>query len=120
MLLETPTFPGCVVRGRVVGVIEGQQTGRSGTTTANPRLIAVATKSTEYAAVRRLSELPPALIDEITHFFVSYNDATGKSYRPAGAFGPRRATALIEAAIRRRQNATARRRKRGRALRTVA
>jgi inorganic pyrophosphatase len=120
VLLETPTFPGCVVRGRIVGVIDGMQTGRSGRTTANPRLIAVATKSTEYAGVRRLDELPQALIDEITHFFVSYNGATGKTYRPTGAFGPRKARSMIEAGIRRRQNATARRRKRRRTLRKVA
>ena len=114
MLLETPTFPGCVVRGRVVGVIDGRQTGRSGKTTANPRLIAVAMESTEYAGVRRLRELPQSLIDEITHFFVSYNDATGKTYTPSGAFGPRKALAMIEAGITRRQTAISRSKKRKR------
>ena len=114
MLLETPTFPGCIVRGRVVGVIDGRQTGRSGKTTANPRLIAVAMESTEYAGVRRLRELPQTLIDEITHFFVSYNDATGKTYTPSGAFGPRKARAMIEAGITRRQSAISRTKKRKR------
>ena len=114
VLLETPTFPGCVVRARVVGVIDGEQTSRSGKTATNPRLIAVATKSTEYAAIRRLNELPQSLIDEITHFFVSYNAAAGKTYRPTGAFGPRTAASMIEAGIRRRQNAVARTQKRRR------
>jgi inorganic pyrophosphatase len=121
VLLETPTFPGCVVRSRVVGVIDGRQTGRSGRTTVNPRLIAVATKSTEYAGIRRLSELPQSLIDEITHFFVSYNEATGKRYAPTGAFGRRKAATMIEAGIRRRQNATrAEKRRRPRPVRRVA
>ena len=122
MLLETATFPGCVVRGRIVGVIDGRQTGRSGKTTANPRLIAVSMESTEYAGVRRLRELPQTLIDEITHFFVSYNDAAGKTYAPSGAFGPRKALAMIDAGIRRRQNATAKAKKRkgGRTIRRVA
>ena len=121
VLLETPTFPGCVVRARVIGVIDGQQTGRSGRTSANPRLIAVATKSTEYAAIRRLRQLPQTLIDEITHFFVSYNEATGKTYAPTGAFGPRKAATMIEAGIRRRQNATrAQKRRRPRPVRRVA
>jgi inorganic pyrophosphatase len=120
VLLETPTFPGCVVRARVVGVIDGEQTSRSGKTTANPRLLAVATKSTEYAAIRRLNELPQSLIDEITHFFVSYNAAAGKAYRPTGAFGPRTAASMIEAGIRRRQNAVARTQKRRRPMPHVA
>ena len=120
VLLETPTFPGCVVRARVVGVIDGEQTSRSGKTAANPRLIAVATKSTEYAAIRRLNELPQSLIDEITHFFVSYNAAAGKTYRPTGAFGPRTAATMIEAGIRRRQNATSRSQKRRHPIPRVA
>ena len=107
------------MRARVVGVIDGEQTGRAGKTSANPRLIAVATKSTEYAAIRRIGELPHSLIDEITHFFVSYNQATGKTYAPTGVFGPRRAASMIEAGIQRRQNAT-RREKRRRPLRRVA
>ncbi|MFL5686027.1 MAG: inorganic diphosphatase [Chloroflexota bacterium] len=120
VLLETPTFPGCVVRARLVGVIDGQQTGRSGRTSSNPRLVAVATKSTEYAKIRRLSELPQALVDEITHFFVSYNEATGKTYRPTGTFGRRKAASMIEDGIRRRQNASARSQKRRRPMRRVA
>ena len=121
VLLETPTFPGCVVGGRIIGVIDGRQTGRTGKTTANPRLIAVAMESTEFAGVRRLRELPSSLIDEITHFFVSYNDATGKTYTPSGAFGPRKALAMIHAGISRRQNATrGKKRKRGRTLGRVA
>src|SRR5215204_6257901 len=68
VLLETPTFPGCIVRSRVIGVIDGRQTGRSGKVTSNPRIVAVATKSTEYDVVRRLRDLPPGLVDEITHF----------------------------------------------------
>jgi inorganic pyrophosphatase len=121
VLLETPTFPGCVVRGRIVGVIDGRQTGRTGKSTANPRLIAVSMESTEYAGIRRLRELPQTLIDEITHFFVSYNDASGKTYTPTGVFGPRKATAMIEAGISRRQNALSRAKKRKRRpLRHVA
>ena len=64
--------------------------------------------------VRRLRELPQTLIDEITHFFVSYNDATGKTYTPSGAFGPRKARAMIEAGITRRQSAISRTKKRKR------
>jgi inorganic pyrophosphatase len=98
VLLDTPTFPGCLVRARVLGVIDGRQTGRSGRTVGNPRLVAVATKSNEYDGIRRLKDLPTALVDEIEHFFVSYNAACGKVFEPIGRHGRRRAKAMIRAA----------------------
>jgi inorganic pyrophosphatase len=119
VLLETATFPGCVVRSRVIGVIDGRQTGRSGGQTDNPRVVAVATKSTEYEGFQRLRDLPDSLVDEITHFFVSYNEATGKRFEPKGRFGRRKALSMIEAGIRRRQKAS-RSRKRRTGLRRVA
>jgi inorganic pyrophosphatase len=101
VLLDTPTFAGCLVRARLLGVILGRQTGRSGRTQDNPRLIAVATKSNEFADVRTLTDLPAALVEEIVHFFVSYNAACGKVFAPAGSHGRARARAILREAERR-------------------
>jgi inorganic pyrophosphatase len=101
VLLTAPTFPGCLVRTRLLGVIEGIQTGRSGRRVSNPRLIAVATKASEHRRVRRLRDLPEPLLEEIAHFFVSYNAASGKRYEPSTRGGRRRAWQLVEAALRR-------------------
>ncbi|HVF66430.1 MAG TPA: hypothetical protein VM914_02115, partial [Pyrinomonadaceae bacterium] len=45
---------------------------------------------------RTLEALGDALLDEIEHFFVSYNDFKGKRFNPLGRFGPRKAAALVE------------------------
>jgi inorganic pyrophosphatase len=95
VLLDTPTFPGCLVRARLLGVIVGRQTGRSGRTVDNPRLIAVSTKSTEFEGVTTIKDLPTKLIDEIVHFFVSYNAASGKAFTATGRHGRRRARAML-------------------------
>jgi inorganic pyrophosphatase len=97
VLLDAPTFPGCLVATRLIGVIEADQTGRSGRTVANPRLIAVAVKSEEHRETRKLSDLPEPLVDELVHFFVSYNEASGKTFTPRARKGSKRAWAIVRA-----------------------
>lgn len=96
VLMDEPAFAGCLVRARLVGVIEAEQTERDGETTRNDRLIAVAAESRLHKGVRTLEALGPALLDEIEHFFVSYNDFKGKRFEPLGRFGPKKASELVE------------------------
>jgi inorganic pyrophosphatase len=96
VLMDEPAFAGCLVRVRLVGVIVAEQTERDGETTRNDRLIGVAAESRLHEGVRTLEALGHALLDEIEHFFVSYNDFKGKRFNPLGRFGPRKAAALVE------------------------
>ena len=96
VLMDEPAFAGCLVRVRLVGVIEAEQTERDGETERNDRLIAVAAKSRLHGNVRTLEDLGPGLPEEIEHFFVSYNQAKGKEFKPLGRFGPGRALKLVE------------------------
>jgi inorganic pyrophosphatase len=96
VLMDEPAFAGCLVRVRPVGVIEAEQTERDGETTRNDRLIGVASESRLHRDVRTLESLGAALLDEIEHFFVSYNEFKGKRFGPLGRFGPARALKLVE------------------------
>jgi inorganic pyrophosphatase len=98
VLIDSATFPGCLVRARLLGVMLGRQTGRSGRTVDNPRLIAVGTKSNEYDGVRTLRDLPDALVDEIEYFFVSYTAASGKVFKPMGRYGRKGARSVLSSA----------------------
>jgi inorganic pyrophosphatase len=98
VLLDTPTFPGCLVRVRIVGVIEAEQSSRNGGMVRNPRFIAIATKSVEHRDIRHASDLPPTIVDDIVHFFVAYNEGTGKEFRATGRGGRRKALEMIGAA----------------------
>jgi inorganic pyrophosphatase len=100
LLMDEPAFPGCLVPARLVAVIEALQTERDGERTRNDRLIAVAADSHTHKNVRTLADLNDALLDEIEHFFVSYNEAKGKTFEPLGRFGPVKAARLIEEAAR--------------------
>lgn len=100
VLMDEPAFAGCLVRTRLVGVIEAEQTERDGETERNDRLIGVAAKSRLHTRVRTLESLGPALLEEIEHFFASYNQIKGKEFKPLARSGPERARELVEEGMR--------------------
>jgi inorganic pyrophosphatase len=102
LLMDEPAFPGCLVTARLLGVIEAEQTEEDGKTVRNDRLIAVASESKDLQDVRSLSDLNPHLVDEIEHFFISYNDIKGKKFKPVGRHGPQQARKLVEEGVAKR------------------
>jgi inorganic pyrophosphatase len=96
LLMDEPTFAGCLVTARLVGVITAQQQERDGTVERNDRLIAVAAKSRTHDHVRALADLGDTLLEEIEHFFASYNEIHGKRFDPTGRKGARAARTIVE------------------------
>ena len=86
ILMDQPAFPGCFVLARVLGVIEAKQTELDGETERNDRLIAVAAEAHDHSEIHSISEMSANLIDEIEHFFISYNEIKGKKFKPLGRF----------------------------------
>src|ERR1700741_1425562 len=72
LLMDEPAFPGCAVRARLIGVIEGEQLdGKK--KIRNDRLVAVAEANHQYANIRKLGDLPAQWIKELQNFFVNYH-----------------------------------------------
>lgn len=95
LLMDEPAFPGCAVRARVIGVIEGEQLdGKK--TIRNDRLVAVAEANHEYSNVRKLKDLPKKWIKEVEDFFVNYHKLEGKKYRLLGCKGASTAMRLVQ------------------------
>jgi inorganic pyrophosphatase len=107
VLTDEPAIQGSLVMTRLLAVIEAEQTER-GKTNRNDRLIGVAAASREYRSVESLDQLNPDLVEEIEHFFVSYNELSGKVFRPVGRAGPERAHKLINNASKHRQTSASR------------
>ncbi len=101
VLMDEAAFTGCLVEARLLGVIEANQTERDGETTRNDRLVAVAAAARNHRDVHSLEQLSENLLNEIEHFFVSYNEVKGKKFEPLGRFGPERAGQLIDEGVRR-------------------
>jgi inorganic pyrophosphatase len=95
VLMEEPTFVGCLVHAKLLGVIEAEQTEK-GQTERNDRLIAVPIEATSGKPSAGAPEhLEPGLARNITNFFVAYNKLQGRRFRTLRCAGPVRADALI-------------------------
>ena len=101
VIMDEPAFTGCLVETRLLGVIEAEQSEEDGETMRNDRLIAIAAGARNHKEVRSLGQLSPNLVDEIEHFFVSYNEMKGKRFKLLGRFAAKRAERLIEDGVRR-------------------
>ncbi len=100
VLMDESAFVGCLIPSRLIGVIEANQTERNGKTTRNDRLIAIASDSHTHSDVKSINDLNKKLVDEIEHFFISYNEIKGKRFEPLGRFGARKAKSLVEDGIK--------------------
>ena len=95
VLMDEPAFPGCAVKARLIGVIEGEQVdGKK--MVRNDRLVAVAEVNHMYANIRTLKDLPAKWVDEVQDFFVNYHGLEGKKYKILGRRGHEVARRLIK------------------------
>ena len=99
ILMDEPAFVGCLIPSRLIGVIEAEQT-EDGKTETNDRLIAVASNSRTHKDIKSINDLNKTLVDEIEHFFISYNEAKGKKFEPLGRFGAQKAKKIVEEGIK--------------------
>jgi inorganic pyrophosphatase len=97
ILMDSPVFPGCLVPSRLIGVIRASQTQEDGTVEENDRLVAVSADSHEHADVERVKDLPRGFVKEVEQFFVFYNKARGKVFKPRGWKGPEAAGNIVKA-----------------------
>jgi inorganic pyrophosphatase len=98
VLMDEPTFCGCLVEARLLGVIEANQTDKEKggeKKERNDRLIAVAAESLAHEKVKALKDLDSALLDQIEHFFVNYNLERGRKFTPLGRRGIKHAEKLV-------------------------
>ena len=100
VILSEPVAVGCVATVRMIGVLKAEQTERDGTTVENDRLIGVVETEFNEPEFHSLDDLGQQRLDEIQHFFESYNEMEGKRFRSLGYRGEEDARRLIERARR--------------------
>ena len=100
VLMDEPAFPGCVLKCRVIGVIEGQQ-GKKKKGERNDRVIAIEEANHSYAHIHHVKELGKKFVKELEEFFVNYHDTQGKKYRVLEIKGPAEAYRRVEDGMKR-------------------
>lgn len=98
VIMDEPMYPGCIVECRIVGALKAKQTEKDKKIEENDRLIAVSVVSNDYSEVNELKDLNKNLLDEIQHFFISYNEQEGKKFAPQGWADSKEALKLIKKA----------------------
>lgn len=98
VIMDEPAYPGCIVECRIIGALKAKQTERNRKVEENDRLIAVSIVSNNYSDVTELKDVNKNTLDEIEHFFVSYNEQAGKKFTPLGWANATEAIQLIKKA----------------------
>lgn len=96
VLTTFPTFPGCVISSRVIGVLlmsddKGQ----------DEKLLAVPVDDPRWNGVNTLEDVPAHVLKEIEHFFQVYKDLENKETHIIGWEGPEKAAQLIDECVER-------------------
>ncbi|QUH22266.1 inorganic diphosphatase [Methanobacterium alkalithermotolerans] len=94
VLMEEPTFPGCVIESRPIGVMRMIDGGDQ-----DDKILAVPVQDPRYEEVKDISDVPPHLLKEIEHFFKEYKHLEGKSTQILGWENAEKAFKAIEHSI---------------------
>jgi inorganic pyrophosphatase len=94
VIAHQPSFAGCLLDVKLIGVIEAHQTV-DGKTLRNDRLLGVPVTSVNPPMLQELADLGAECLSHIELFFVSYNHAHGRSFKPLHRRGTSAARALV-------------------------
>jgi inorganic pyrophosphatase len=94
LLIEEAAFSGCLVKAKLLGVITADQTVE-GKTGRNDRFIAVPTESQRYRRIRTLKDLDSKMLDQIEHFFISYNEMRNRKFKVKRRLGLKLAKKIL-------------------------
>src|SRR6266513_3650010 len=97
VLMDEPAFPGCVLKCRPIGVIEGQESDKKKKKKKerNDRIIAIQQDAHDWADIKTIDDLGKEFTRELEGFFINYNRLSGKEYRVLGIKGPSQAHKLV-------------------------
>jgi len=99
VLMDQPAFAGCLVKARLVGLIEGSQTEK-GKTERNDRLLAVAESSHTHSNINSLKDLNKDLLKELEKFLVNYHSNDRAEFKVLALKGPEAAAKCLKQALR--------------------
>jgi inorganic pyrophosphatase len=79
VVMKQPTFPGCVIETRVIGVmrmIDGEE--------SDDKILGVPVNDPQFKDVNDVSDMPESFLDEVAHFFMEYKRLEGKTTKILG------------------------------------
>ena len=99
VLMDEPAFPGCVLKCRVIGVVEGEQ-GNKKKRERNDRLVAIEQQNHSWADIKQIRDLGDEFCRELEEFFIDYHDLSDEKFRVIAVKGPNAARKLIKSGMK--------------------
>lgn len=90
VLVDSATFPGCLIEARPIGALEMLDQG-----VIDVKVLAVAESSPFYRDVTEYTDLPSHLVDALKHFFSVYKQLEGKKTEVKGLLQAQRVRELV-------------------------
>ena len=84
VLSDEPTFPGCEIDCRLIGILLARQKNPGRPESRNDRVVAVADCAIQYASVHELAQVEERVIKQVEEFFVNYQRVRGVEVHPLG------------------------------------
>src|ERR1700686_1689383 len=97
-LMDEPAFAGCVLKCRLIGIIEGEQ-GDGKDKARNDRVVAVEKENHSFADIHHIDDLGKEFVRELEEFFVNYHKLSDEQYQILDVRGPKQAKKCIEAGM---------------------
>lgn len=95
VLMDEPLRIGTVAPILLIGVLKAEQKEKT-RIMRNDRLLGVVKTELNPPAFRALKDVQKQCLDEIEHFFISYNQMEGREFKPLGRGGAEEAKKIIK------------------------
>lgn len=95
VMIDQPTFPGCIIAARPVGMLEMVDGGDR-----DEKILCVPSKDPRYTNVKSLQDIAPHRLDEIAEFFKTYKNLEKKVTEILGWKDVDQVMPLVEACIK--------------------
>lgn len=95
VIMDQPTFPGCVIAARPIGMLEMIDGGDR-----DEKLLCVPAEDPRYNDVKTLSDIAPHRLEEIAEFFRTYKNLEKKVTEIQGWQDADKVAALVEECIK--------------------
>ena len=95
VVMDQPTFPGCVIETRVIGVMK-MMDGED----RDDKIIGVPVNDPRFKDIQDIEDVPKAFLNEISHFFTEYKKLEGKTTQVNGWENAEKALEAIKHSIR--------------------
>src|ERR1700685_4163674 len=73
VLMDEPAFPGCLLKCRLIGIIEGEQSDKKNNE-RNDRIVAIDKENHSFAHIKHIADLGHTFVKELEDFFVNYHE----------------------------------------------